>query len=101
MQLGTGALERQYILWLFNLVLLAQRKPSGNLHFMPFPGVQVYVVQVIQSVVLRRKKSQLKQDRESRTNTQLMYLYSLTYFVSSAKHVSPVPNCGTGMSRSG
>lgn len=33
---------------------------------MPFPGVQVDVVQVIQSVALRRKeKSQLKQDYKS------------------------------------
>lgn len=65
MQLWTGAIEQDCILWLLNLSLLTQRKSPGYLHLMPFPGVQIYVVQVIQSVVLQHKESPLKQDYKS------------------------------------
>lgn len=93
--------------WLWKPPSLTERWSSRNLHFMPFPGVQVYVIQVIQSVVLWCKrvvnwsKTTADSHHESWTNTQLSDLYWLPYFVSSTKHVSSVPNCGTGMSCSG
>lgn len=83
MQLRAGAIEQQYILWLLNLTLQTERKSPGNLHFMPLPGVQVYVVQVIQSVVLQCKMQNVSWNRimkAEQIHNCCIYIHFLTLY---------------------